>query len=188
MKRWFVIQTIKGQENKISNEVRNEIAEANEDVFILENEKEYKIKGEWIKDRKPFFPGYIFVDMEEDKAEDFNIRLRKRRHKLIDVDGVVTPVKPEEQDYLMRLGGEDHIIHHSEGFRIDDYVLITSGSFKGFNGEIKKLDRHHRQAKVCVPLLGKAIEVEIGLEIIENKTFKDLTQEEKLKRPAKIVD
>ena len=107
----------------------------------------------------------------------------------METDGVVTPIKPEEQDYLMRLGGEEHVIRHSEGFRLDDMVEITSGSFKGYKGEIRKLDRHNRRAKVCVPFMGEEIEVEIGLEIVTNSTFQELENKEKIDRlnMAKVV-
>ena len=187
---WYVIQTLKGQENKVAEEVARDVVDGGENVFVFEYEKEYKIKGEWIKDKKPFFPGYIFVDMEQTKAECFDRRLRKNKHKLMEVDGVITAIRPEEQEYLMRLGGKDHIIRHSEGFRVDDYVMITSGPFKGYNGEIRKLDRHHRSALVCMSLLGRDMEVKIDLEIVENKTFQELEADEKINRisMAKIME
>ena len=186
---WYVIQTLKGQENKVAAEVIRDVADDGEDVFVLKYEKEYRIKGNWIKDLNPFFPGYIFVDMEESRAAFFGQRLRKIRHKLLDVDGVITAIRPEEQDYLMRLGGEEHIVRHSEGFRVDDYIVITSGPFKGYNGEIRKLDRHHRKATILIPLSGQDTEVEINLEIVESRTFQELGSEEKIDRlhMAKVV-
>ena len=186
---WYVVQTLKGREKRVADEIKEKVAGENETVFIFENEMQYKVKGEWKKDRKPFFPGYIFVELEIDKAGEFNWRLRKKKLKLLETDGVVTPIKPEEQDYLMRLGGEEHVIRHSEGFRLDDMVEITSGSFKGYKGEIRKLDRHNRRAKVCVPFMGEEIEVEIGLEIVTNSTFQELENKEKIDRlnMAKVV-
>ena len=186
---WYVIQTIKGKEKKVAEEIQSNVAKENENVFVFENEMEYKVKGKWVKDTNPFFPGYIFVDMEESRAEFFGQRLRKIRHKLLDVDGVITAIRPEEQDYLMRLGGEEHIVRHSEGFRVDDYIVITSGPFKGYNGEIRKLDRHHRKATILIPLSGQDIEVEINLEIVESRTFQELGSEEKIDRlhMAKVV-
>ena len=179
---WYVIHTQKGRENRVAREIRDDVTRDDESVFIFENEMQYKVKGEWIKDRKPFFPGYIFVEIEKDRAEDFDKRLRKKKSKLITVDGVITPIMPEERDYLMRLGGEEHIIHHSEGFRVDDMVEITSGSFKGYKGEIRKLDRHNRRARVCMYLMGQEFEVEIGLEIVKNSTFEELGDEERIER------
>lgn len=186
-KKWYVIQTLKGQENKIAEKIRNEVAGEDEAVFVFEREKEYRIKKQWVKDKKPFFPGYIFVELDEKGAVDFNIRMRKIKRRLLAVDGEIMAIKPEEQEYLVRIGGEDHVIYHSQGFRVEDYVAITAGPFKGYNGEIRKLDRHHRKAEVLVRLLGRDIPVEIGLEIVEHRKLGDPGSENDTDKFAKIV-
>ena len=167
---WYVIQTLKGQENKTANEIIRDVVESDENVFVFENEMEYKVNGEWVKDRNSFFPGYIFVEVDKTKALEFDIRLRREKHplKLMGVDGKITPIEPEEEEYLIRLGGEDHIIRHSVGLRMGDMVQITSGSFEGWTGEIRKLNRHKRRATIAVPLMGREVEVSIGIEIIKN--------------------
>lgn len=188
---WYVIYTLKGQEQRAADEVKRDVAGADENVFIFENEMEYKVNGEWIKDRKPFFSGYIFVELDESKAQDFDYRLRKEKHplKLMGIDGKITPIKPEEEDYLTKLGGDNHIIQYSEGFRIDDRVEIISGSFKGFKGEISKLNRHKRRARIKMSLMGIETEVDIGLGIIKNLTFEEIDPMEKVDRleMARIV-
>lgn len=188
---WYVIQTLKGREKKVVDEVIMDVAEEDERVFIIENEMEYKVNGEWKKDRNPFFPGYVFVEMDEDSAENFDYRLRKKKHplKLMGVDGMITPIRPEEEDYLVRLGGKEHVIRHSEGIRIGDMVEITSGSFQGWKGEIRKLNRHKRRASIYVSMMGRDVEVSIGLEIIKSFTFEELGPEDKIDRlnMARIV-
>ena len=181
---WYVIQTLKGREKKVADEVIKDVVRTDENVFVFENEMEYKVGGEWIKDTNPFFPGYIFVEMNEDRSEDFDYRLRKKKHplKLMGVDDKITPIRPEEEDYLKKLGGEQHIIRYSEGFRVDDMVEIISGSFKGWTGEIRKLSRHKRRARIYMPLMGLEVEVDIGLGIIKNLTFDELGSEEKIDR------
>lgn len=165
---WYVIQTLKGKELKNTENIRRNVAEDNEKIFVIENEKMFRIRGEWIIDRKPLFPGYIFVTT--DNTNDFNKRLYKNRMhlKLLEVDGVVTPIREEEEEYLKILGGEEHIVRFSQGYRVGDKVEITSGAFAGFEGEIRKLDRHNRRARLCLRLMGKDIEVEIGLGIVES--------------------
>lgn len=179
---WYVVQTLKGQENKVAAEIREKVVEDGETVFVFENEMEYRIQGGWIRDRKPFFPGYIFVEMEKEQAEEFNKRLHKKNRKILDMDGKITPIKPEEENYLKKLGGDEHLIRYSEGFRIDDMVVITSGAFRGYTGEIRKLDRHNRKAKLHITFMGQDTEVEIGLGIVNNKTFQELSGDEKIER------
>lgn len=188
---WYVIQTMKGKEYKAAEEVRCDVAAEDEPVFVFENEMEYKVKGSWIKDTNPFFPGYIFVDINAEKAEDFDYRLRKEKHplKLLRVDDIITPIKPEEEEYLSRLGGEEHIVRNSEGYRVDDMIEITSGSFKGWTGEIRKLDRHKRRATICVTMMGREVEVNIGLEIVKSVSKDELEAADEFdtEKMAKIV-
>lgn len=188
---WYVVHTLKGREKIVVDEIIRDVSSKDERVFIFENEMEYKVNGEWIKDRNPFFPGYIFVEMEKDKAKDFDYRLRKKKHplKLMEVEGKITPIRPEEEDYLSRLGGSEHLIRYSEGLRIDDMVEITSGSFKGWRGEIRQLNRHKRRAKIRMTLMGREMEVDIGIGIVKNLTFEGLDSGEKIDRlnMARIV-
>ncbi len=145
----------------------------------LKMEWSTRLRGEWIKDTNPFFPGYIFVEMNTERAPEFDTRLRKEKYplKLLRMDDQVTPIRPEEEEYLLKLGGEEHIIRNSEGFRIDDMVEITSGSFKGWKGEIKKLNRHKRRATITVPMMGRDVEVSIGLEIVKSITADEIETE-----------
>ncbi len=166
---WYVVQTLKGKEEKVLINIERDISKEQEKAFVLENERMYRIKGKWIKDRKPLFPGYLFVETKD--PTDFDVRLRKRYRplKLLRMDGAITPLKPDEEEYFKLLGGSEHIVRYSEGYRRKDKVEITSGAFKGYKGEIKKLDRHNRQAKIELPLLGQMIEVEIGLGIVKSE-------------------
>ena len=189
---WYVIQTIKGKEKKVAEEIQSNVAKENENVFVFENEMEYKVKGKWVKDTNPFFPGYIFVDMDAESVLDFDIRLRKEKSplKLLCIGDIITPIKSEEEEYLIELGGSEHIVRKSKGFRVDDMVEITSGSFKGWKGEIKKINRHKRRATILVPLMGQGVEVNIGLEIVKSISIDEISTEDdrfNITNMAKIV-
>ncbi len=165
---WYVIQTIKGKEYEVLANILREVKREQDEPFILENERMYRIKGKWIADRKPLFPGYLFVDTGDPIWFDYLLRKRFRPIKLLRVDGEIASIKPEEEEYFKLLGGEEHVVRYSEGYRRKDRVEIISGAFKGFKGEIKKLDRHNRQATIELPLMGRMVEVNIGLGIVKS--------------------
>ncbi len=164
---WYIVQTLKGKEISAAECIRRDVQEAGEEAFVLENERMYKIKKEWIKDRRPMFPGYVFVQTGD--PLDFDLRLRKKLHplKLLRMDDIITPIYPEEEQYLRRIGGEEHIARYSEGFRTGDEIVIETGAFRGFDGEVRKIDRHKRLAVIGIPLLGKVVDVTIGLGILK---------------------
>lgn len=164
---WYVVQTFKGREIKDRDRIILEVAE-DEEVFIIESERMYRIRGEWIKDTKPMFPGYIFV--ETDNPEEFRSRLRVKLPKLrmLTVEGRSAAIYPEEESYFRMISGEEHVARYSEGFRQGSTIEITSGAFKGYKGQIVKQDRHRRLARIIVPLMGREVEVEIGLGIVKS--------------------
>ncbi len=166
---WYVVQTLKGTEDKVLANILRDISEEQDEAFILENERMYRIKGKWIKDRKPLFPGYLFVETADPTGFDVRLRRRYRPTKLLRMDGDIASLKPEEEEYLKLLGGKEHIVRYSEGYRRRDKVVITSGAFEGYRGEIKKLDRHNRVAWVELPFLGQMTVVEIGLGIVKSE-------------------
>ena len=165
---WYVIQTIKGKEQEHAANIKRNVIADEERVFLIESERPFRLKGKWLKELKPLFPGYIFLETGD--IEDFAKRLRKRYRtlKILAVDGKMVPIRDEEEAYLKSIGGEEHIVRYSEGIRIGDRVEITSGSFAGYTGEIRKVDRHNRRASLCLPLMGREIEVEIGLGIVKS--------------------
>ncbi len=164
---WYIVQTLKGKEITSAERMIRDVRKPGEEAFVMENERMYKVKGEWITDRRPMFPGYVFIQTAE--PLDFDLRLRKKLHplKLLRVDDAITPIYPEEEQYLRRIGGREHIASYSEGFCIGDEIVIESGAFKGFDGEVRKLDRHKRLAVIGIPLMGKLVDVTIGLGIIK---------------------
>ena len=107
--------------------------------------------------------------MMDERPEAFDIRLRKEYHplKLMMVDDVITPIRPGEQRFLMELGGEEHIVRYSEGFRENDRIIIESGPLKGHEGEIQKIDRHNREATIKLKMFGRESMVKLGLGIVK---------------------
>ena len=165
---WYVIQTLKGQEEKILDGIHQYVKCEDEEVFIMQNEKMYKHKGEWGTDRTNLFPGYLFVDTNA--PVEFDKRLRKKypARKLLRVDDKITAIEECEEDFLKTLGGEEHIVRFSTGFREGDQIIVESGALKDLTGEIKKLDRHNRQAIITLSLFGRKTDVTLGLEIVKS--------------------
>lgn len=164
--RWYVVQTLKGQEGKTIADIRRNALEDDEDIFIMENEKMFKHQGKWEPDRVNLFPGYIFV--VTCRPEEFNQRLHRKHRtlKLMTVGETITAIRPEEEKLLKYLGGEDHVVRYSEGFRDGDRIVVETGPLKGYEGEIKHLDRHNRQAQITMTLFGIETNVTLGLGIV----------------------
>ena len=164
---WYVIQTLKGRERKILEEIKEYIAEEDEEVFILENEKMFKHHGKWEPDRVPLFAGYIFADTDEPEEFDKRLYEKYRYIRLMTVGDVITPIRPEEELFLRRLGGDSHIVQYSEGFKVGDKIIIEDGPLKGLEGSILRFDRHNREATIKLTMFGKETTTTLGLGVVK---------------------
>ena len=87
-----------------------------------------KIKGKWTMIANRLFPGYVFVETE--RIEDFFMRLKQIEGmtKVLCTGEDMTPIEPEEEEYLLRTG---------------DSVRIMPG-------RLHKLRNDYEQVAVCI--------------------------------------
>ena len=166
---WYVMQVYTGQEQKVCEQCRSRIMEDGEDVFVFLAERMTKIQGEGKRITSRLFSGYVFV--ETGKIEDFFMRLKDMgaMAKVLCTGGEMTPIYPEEEERLRLLGGEDHIVRYSEGYLEGEELTVTSGALKGYRGAVKKVLRHQRLVVLEMPLMGRGVEVALGLGVVRRE-------------------
>lgn len=168
---WYVIQVYTGQEMEIAQQCRDRVIEEDEDVFVPLAERQTRIHGEQQIIRTRLFPGYVFI--ETGQIEDFHFRLKRiaAMTKVLKTGETMTPLHEEEEIYLRQigLGEKEHVVKYSEGYLEGDRLVVTSGALKGYEGRIKRILRHKRLVVLEVPLLGRILEVTLGLGVVEKR-------------------
>lgn len=166
---WYVIQVYTGKELEIAQQCRDRVVVEGEDVFVPLAERWTKIRGERTLITSRLFPGYVFI--ETDRIEDFYKRLNRiyAMTKVLRTGEEMTPIHPEEEEYLKRLGGKEHVVKYSEGYIEGDKLVVTSGPLKDFEGKVKKILRHKRLAVLEISLLGQNVEVTLGMGVVEKR-------------------
>ena len=102
--------------------------------------------GEWHKETKILFPGYIFLVSPDKEKLFFQLKKVMGLTKLIGTGDEVVPLTEEEIHFLLEFGKDEQIVEMSEGIIENEQVIITRGPLKGHEGLIKKIDRHKRKA------------------------------------------
>lgn len=166
---WYVVQVYTGTEEEICRQCRCKVMEKDEEVFVLLAERKTKIKGQWTRITSRLFPGYVFVETE--RIEDFFRRLKtiNGMTKILRTGEEMTPIHQEEEEYLRLLGGDSHIVRYSEGYMEGEKLVVTSGAMKDYKGTVKKILRHKRLVVLEVPLMGRTVEVTVGLGIVKRQ-------------------
>ena len=164
---WYVIQVYTGKELEIAQQCRDRVADEGEDVFVPLAERWTKIRGERTLITSRLFPGYVFI--ETNRIEDFHKRLNRiyAMTRVLRTGDEMTPIQKEEEEYLRKLGGDEHVVKYSEGYIEGDKLVVTSGALRDFEGKVKKILRHKRLVVMEFSLLGQTVEVTLGLGVIK---------------------
>lgn len=173
---WYVIQTMTGDEQRLMDlcNIQLDHSKVSYQLFVPMIIRQKHFRKEWFQVKKVMFPGYVFVDTEEVVEFIKGIGKIACFSKILKVGEEVTPVTRDEQEFLMSLMDEDYCVNYSQGFIIDqDVVVITEGALKNQRALIRKVDRHRRVAMLDVRMFGRMTPVEVGFG-----AFAKVTREE----------
>ncbi len=126
-----------------------------------------KIRDEWIQDDAPLLPGYLFVHEEEEipvwKYQQLSDVLRVLRYDR-EPYGYMRNRDLLFARTLFRLEGR---ITPLEAVGEGNFVRITDGLLKDLNGTVLTVDRHKRQAKIRLDLMGMTKVVYMNYVLLE---------------------
>lgn len=178
--KWYVVQTLSGQELKALESIQKRSAlEEIDDVLFdamvpMENVSEVK-QGKKVTVQKKFFPGYILINAE---LYDADRRINVRVWNFInDTPGIIgfigerpTPLSDREvQDIMDQQSGEEEAARPKIEFEVGEMVKICDGPFENFEGKIESIDPEHGKLKLSVSIFNRITPVEVGYWQVERQ-------------------
>ncbi len=173
-KRWYVVHTYAGYENKVKKnlEMRVESMQMNDKIFrvLVPQEETTEIKdGQKKKVMKKKFPGYVLVEMIMTDDSWYMVRNTPGVTGFIGSYGggsKPTPLLPEEVDALLKQMGisEPKV---KVDFAVGDSVKVKEGPFANFIGTIEEISDEKQKVKVRVNLFGRETPVELDFSKVE---------------------
>ena len=165
MNRWYVIQVISGQENKIrrgliENRDAKGMAELVEEVLVpSENVSEVK-RGEQRVTEKRMWPGYILVKMN--LTDDSWMYVRNSNGVLGFLGGErPTPLSEGEVEKILKeLEEKKGGVVQKHQINIGDRVKITDGVFINFIGNVVEVFHDKGRLSVLVSIFGRETRVD----------------------------
>lgn len=165
---WYAVQVTTGAEevtvNMCKKLIRKELLDS---CFVPKYEQKKRYKGKWHNITKVLFPGYIFI------VTDNVVNLFKELERIPKLTKILgyededfIALKESDVRFMKRFQNDKHIVKLSVGNIIGDDIVINEGPLKGFEGKIKRIDRHKRIAVVEAQLFGGISDITLGLEII----------------------
>lgn len=180
---WYVVQVKTGTEESVQKQYMRLYEERHRDdmpqeqaqetdretCFIPRYERMKRYQGEWHKERRILFPGYVFVISSDLKQMKGCLQQVIGLTKLLGMEETVIPLTEEEIHFLVQFAGDDHVVTMSKGIVEGTQVIVTEGPLKGQEGLIRKIDRHKRKAWIEIKMFGWIQRVEVGMEILEKR-------------------
>lgn len=176
LKKWYVVRSISGSENKVKDYIEKEISQQGLSDFVddilVPTEKVVQIRnGKKINKEKVYFPGYIMVQANLEGEVP---------HVIKNVNGVIgflgetkggEPIPLRKSEVNRLLGKVDELavqketvaIPYSEG----ESVKVVDGPFNSFTGTIEKVNEEKRKLQVMVKIFGRKTPVELSYMQVE---------------------
>lgn len=165
---WYVIQVRAGTEERIRLQCVQIINPlVMERCYIPYYERKRRYMGEWNVERRILFPGYVFIISDELEELISGLKSIIGLAKIIGTGREIVPLTDQEVMLIEKLGNKDGLVEMSQGIIQGGMTIITSGPLKGMEGMIRRIDRHKRTAKIGLEMMGRIVEAQVGLEILE---------------------
>jgi transcriptional antiterminator NusG len=172
-KRWYVVRTYSGHENKVKTYLENEVNQAGlgERIssVIVPSEKVFEVKdGKKKSKTRTFFPGYILVEAVLDKATQHLILNTPSVISFVGPKNAPAPLQPTEVRRLIGKMEERKDVEVIEvPFRPGEAVKVIDGPFNNFSGFVQEVNEEKMKVKVMVSIFGRKTPVELDFSQVE---------------------
>lgn len=174
-KRWYVIHTYSGYENKVKNDLEHRIETYGlENVVVdikipTEEVTEIKEGGKRETKESKVFPGYVLVRMEMDDNSWQVVRNTPGVTGFVGIDGKPAPLSREEFNKIMRRSnpraGVAPTTHRtSTNLEAGMSVRVLNGPLADFDGLISEVNAESGKVKVMLTIFGRETPVELNLD------------------------
>jgi transcriptional antiterminator NusG len=172
-KKWYVVRTYSGHENKVKAYIENEAAQAGLadriGAVIVPSEKVFEVKDGKKKSRtRTFFPGYILVEAELDKQTQHMILNTPSVLNFVGPKNEPAPLQPAEVRRLIgKMESKKEVEVMEVPFKAGDAVKVMDGPFNNFSGFVQEVNEEKMKLKVMVSIFGRKTPIELDFGQVE---------------------
>lgn len=173
---WYVMRTIPGKEAEAVELIEQKISRPLWDTCrILKKHQLYRIQGQYVRNIKDMFPGYIFVRTDFPKELAGSLRRSRQFPQLVGSQQVdIVPVEEKDLRFLKDICGED--LEHDMGLstvEVDEEGHITEakGALAPYMKRVTKQRLRHRFVVAKVALFNREEDVLFGVKLQKDEVL-----------------
>ena len=173
MKKWYIVQTFSGFENKVAEVLKDtlkkrELNDKIEEVLVPTHEVTEVRRGKRIQSKRKYFPSYVLVKMEMDKELYHMIKNIQKVTGFLGSTGTPIPVSEKEIDKIMGRIKEGTLLPKTQvSFDIGEQVKVCEGPFASFSGLVEEVDEERSRLKVSVSIFGRPTPIDLEYNQVE---------------------
>ena len=170
-KRWYVIHTYSGYENKVSANLERKVHSLGMEneifriVIPMENEVEIK-DGKKRSVQRKVFPGDVLVEMIVNDRSWYAVRNTPGVTGFVGSGSKPIPLTEDEVRQIMRSMGVEESRPKID-FQLHQLVRLKSGPFADCLGKVSEINEERGKLKVLVDMFGRETPVEIDFTQVE---------------------
>src|SRR5574344_1941470 len=170
-KRWYVVHTYSGHENKVKVDLEKRIEYMNmgEKIFRIEVPQKTVTKmtnGKKQEREEKIFPGYVLVEMIMDDDSWYVVRHTAGVTKFVGSSKKPVPAKDSEIKKIINKV-QTQTVKVELDVKIGDKVRIISGPFSEFIGDITEVYPDKSKLRATVSIFGRETPVELEYKQIQ---------------------
>jgi len=170
-RRWFVIHTYSGYENKVKTNLEHRIQsmDMGDKIFqvLVPTEEEIEIKnGKRHPVERKIFPGYVLVEMVMSDDSWYVVRNTPGVTSFVGSGNKPTELSEQEVRQILRqikLDAPKYKVAFTKG----EAVRVTDGPFTDLHGVVDEVNPERNKVKVLVSIFGRETPVELDFLQIE---------------------
>ncbi|HEU5011875.1 MAG TPA: transcription termination/antitermination protein NusG [Roseiflexaceae bacterium] len=164
-RRWYVIHTYSGYENKVKQNLMHRIdsMEMHDQIFrvIVPTEEEIEIKnGQRRTVHKKVFPGYVLVQMRMTEDSWYVVRNTPGVTSFVGHGNRPAPLEEDEVKAILRQM-EEEPPKVRVSYQVGQAVRVTDGPFTDFEGIVDAIDHERGRVRVLVNVFGREAPLEL---------------------------
>jgi transcriptional antiterminator NusG len=170
-KKWYVVHTFTGHENKVKAAIeRRAKAQSLQDRFgrilvLIEEEVRGTRRGKKQVRKHKVFPGYVIIEMLLDEDTHHLVRSTSGVTGFVGPDRQPVALSPQEVRRILGTLEEEPRVRAA--FEEGETVRILSGPFEGFHARVEQVDVTKQKLRALISIFGRDTPVEVDFSDVE---------------------
>ena len=169
-RRWYVIHTYSGYENKVKTNIEHliETQGLENNIFEIliptEEVTELKEGGRRVTTERKVFPGYVLVKMNLDARTQVAVRNTPGGTGFVGSEGQPVPLTRDEFNKSTKRVSPEAPKKTSTDLEEGQSIKVVSGPLADFDGTVSEVNAEAGKVKVLVSIFGRETPVELSFD------------------------